>query len=149
VAAGGRFFRAGHPLAQRFQAVLERGPSLHLWTRFQCLGLFAEVFAAEFEQARSWGRLALTARDRFDHWAAGVSEPELRKASVEELARRCGCSARHFSRLFRARFGLSLSEARFPKGLKLERDAAVVVPARPPPGAVGASDTLEAVVSRS
>jgi AraC-like DNA-binding protein len=106
-APGGRFLRADHPCAQRFQALLDRATNRRLWTRFQCISLFADVFAPELEQVRAWGSLALTARDRFDHWAATVSEAEIQCASLGDLAKRCGCSPRHFSRLFRVRFGLS------------------------------------------
>jgi AraC-like DNA-binding protein len=37
-----------------------------------------------------------------------LSETELLEHSPAELARRCGCSVRHFNKLFRAHFGISL-----------------------------------------
>jgi transcriptional regulator GlxA family with amidase domain len=50
----------------------------------------------------------ITARERFRELIGRIPASELERQSAEELARQCGCSERHFSRLFREHFGHSL-----------------------------------------
>lgn len=114
----GRVFRAGHPWAQRFQALVLRSEEDGVGTRFQLLGLFAEVFGAELARIPEWGRLELKPGDRFECWAATVTEEELERGSLPEFAARCGCSQGHFARLFRARFGRPLRNS---AALQVER----------------------------
>ena len=45
------------------------------------------------------------ARKRFDEIVARMPDADLIRYSSEELARLCGCTPRHFNRLFRIRFG--------------------------------------------
>ncbi|HLH52076.1 MAG TPA: AraC family transcriptional regulator [Verrucomicrobiae bacterium] len=45
------------------------------------------------------------ARKRFEEMVARMPDSELIRYSSEELARLCGCTPRHFNRLFRIRFG--------------------------------------------
>jgi AraC-like DNA-binding protein len=52
-----------------------------------------------------WG---LSAQDRFEALIREISSAEWQSLTNEELARRCGCSRRHFSRMFKQRFGCSL-----------------------------------------
>ncbi|MCX8154840.1 MAG: helix-turn-helix transcriptional regulator [Verrucomicrobiae bacterium] len=50
------------------------------------------------------------AEKRFHELMASLSEPELLRYTPRELAARCGCSPRHFARLFHAHFGCSVRE---------------------------------------
>ena len=48
------------------------------------------------------------AQDRFELLIREISSAEWQSLTIEELVRRCGCSRRHFSRMFRERFRCSL-----------------------------------------
>ena len=50
------------------------------------------------------------AMDRFARLLSGMLEDELLAKRIEDLARECGCSVRHFNRIFRRHFGLSLHQ---------------------------------------
>jgi len=52
----------------------------------------------------------LTAGKRAELLFRQLSEAELLEQSPSELAVRCGCSVRHFNKLFRGRFGVSLRD---------------------------------------
>jgi AraC-like DNA-binding protein len=47
---------------------------------------------------------------KFAELVAGVPESELLRHSAQQLARRCGCTARHFRRLFAGRYGVALKQ---------------------------------------
>jgi len=79
-----------------------------LLLRCQMLHLTATVFSEEISRSNS-GRSAVTTVDeRFRQLIAEVTDDEFIEGSPEEMARLCGCSLRHFSRLFRRHFSVSL-----------------------------------------
>jgi AraC-like DNA-binding protein len=53
--------------------------------------------------AKSWDG---GARERFEEIIARMPDAEFIQHSSQELARLCGCTSRHFNRLFRIRFGV-------------------------------------------
>jgi AraC-like DNA-binding protein len=73
-----------------------------------------------------------SAGEKFTEMVARVPESEILRRSVTELAHECGCSERHFRRLFAKRFGVSLLrrqiEWRIEKARRLlmETDAKVI-----------------------
>jgi transcriptional regulator GlxA family with amidase domain len=74
----------------------------------------------------------LTAKQRFELLAKQMVKSEFQYQSPEELAKRCGCGVRHFSRLFRSYFGRSLVPKRIElclhkaKQLLEESDAKII-----------------------
>jgi AraC-like DNA-binding protein len=75
---------------------VERARALALAVRF-----LTESMPACSSELRHGG----AARERFDEIIARMPDAELIQHSSEELARLCGCTTRHFNRLFRIRFG--------------------------------------------
>jgi AraC-like DNA-binding protein len=66
------------------------------------------VFGARLRNPREGGSLALSAQRRLQVLLDHLTEEEFLGGSLEELAEYCGCSPRHFSRLFRHLFKVSL-----------------------------------------
>ena len=103
-----RFLPSTHPIAQQFAASVTRpvrDDDLH--HRVDALGIVAAVF--QEEMARHQPSLApnTSAPDRFQKIIASMPETEFINHTPEELARLCGCSPRHFNRLFQRQFGVS------------------------------------------
>mgnify|MGYP003872430987 CR=1 FL=1 len=104
-----RNFLPGHPLAESFARLKARAEAeTALSRRCQLLQLFAEALAEDLRHPQPPRRAAQPAQERFKQIMAAFSEQELLQIQPEELCLRCGCSMRHFTRLFRAHFGQSL-----------------------------------------
>ena len=102
-----QFLPSTHPLAQQFAAIVPALAEEHpLPLRVAALGLVAAVFEGEMASHRPPKARGSTAQERFARMIVRMPETEIINHTPEELARLCGCSPRHFNRLFREQFGL-------------------------------------------
>jgi AraC-like DNA-binding protein len=100
---------AAHPAARHFAQVSEEAGGRHgLWVRCRILEVTALVFQKEIGVPLARTRGFLPASKRIRVFLNQLTEAEIMDLSPMELATRCGCSVRHFNRLFAANFGLSL-----------------------------------------
>jgi AraC-like DNA-binding protein len=128
-----RIFPANHPVAVRFAELSARSQTENgLLQRCAMLQLVGMVFARELSRARASKRSRLSASKRIKVLMHHLTEEEFLRASSEELAACCGCSLRHFSRLFLQTLGISLrarqTELRLMKAQRLlaETDSRIV-----------------------
>lgn len=75
--------------------------------RLRLLQCLAEVFGPDLPSAAARQSLSPSAAQRFETLMNQLTESELMDFTPSQLARRCGCSLRHFGRLFCSRFGES------------------------------------------
>jgi len=97
-----------HPVTLKFTALANsslRPDSLA--QRVEALSLVAALFDEEIARHRSPASPGTSAQDRFTELVARMPDTELIRYSPGQLARLCGCSVRHFNRLFRDSFGTS------------------------------------------
>ena len=113
------FLPKAHPFAVRFSEIcrLQRGNALV--SRLRLLQLFAELIEDELQQAADVEPVLSDSRARMRHLVQQIPEAVLMRCSVSELSEKLFCSQRHFSRLFREEFGVSLREKQ--TKLRLER----------------------------
>jgi AraC-like DNA-binding protein len=100
---GARHFPAASPVARQFAELrgkISQVPTLA--QRCHLLQLFAQALNLVPAHLRP-DRLA-QAGEKFQALINRLSERELSRYSVIELARMCGCSTRHFNRLFHLHF---------------------------------------------
>lgn len=96
-------------LAQHFMATCAtKAPANSLARRCQLLELAGAIFAEELSTRGPRSQRIASARDRFRELIQQMTEAEFLDHRPEELAARCGCSQRHFSRLFRRHLGVSI-----------------------------------------
>ena len=115
-----RHLPAGHPVAEQFAALCATtAQNKPLLERCQALLLAAALFAPYLATAMKSNISLATAPERFMEMMQKMPEIEILNYSPAELARRCGCSLRHFSRLFHAHFGGSIRAKQ--TGLRLEK----------------------------
>jgi AraC-like DNA-binding protein len=115
-----RHFPADHPIAAQFMALsrqAEKGNGLAL--RCQLLQVVAEVFARDLARASAPERSSLSANKRIKVLMQHLTEEDFLNSFPAQLAAYCGCSLRHFSRLFRQSFGVSFRERK--KELRLSK----------------------------
>ncbi len=105
-----RHFSAGEPAAQKFARLAAQKKRDCLSSRSAMLQLWAsaitDLLPAQTVAAVGGSQL----RDRFRELIGKMSEAELATRSLPELAEQLHCSERHFSRLFRTEFGVSLRQ---------------------------------------
>ncbi|MCG3147975.1 MAG: HTH-type transcriptional activator RhaR [Verrucomicrobiae bacterium] len=125
-----RRFDSTTVMAQQFANLSQ--PEVHpLHRRCQMLQLAAPILSEHLPTTAKPERI-LPAKARFEQLFQKISEAELQYRKPEDLARLCGCSVRHFSRLFREHFGHSLTpkktELRIQKAQQLlvESDAKII-----------------------
>src|ERR1043166_3612165 len=101
-----------HPSSMVFSDVATYGSNStgSLLLRCQMLHLTAAVFSEEINRHHSSLSTATTVDERFKQLISEMADKEIVEQSPEELARTCGCSLRHFSRLFLRHFQVSLRE---------------------------------------
>ena len=102
-------FSSAHPAARLFARL--GGISLsqnRLLERCHALEIVALLFNENLAPAPSPDALARSTSVRFAELIESMPEVEILNQPPVELARRCGCSLRHFTRLFRGHFGLSV-----------------------------------------
>ena len=104
-----RLLPASHPIARDFfELCAHTGTVSGLLARCQMLELVGKFFARDLMPARSAETTTLSATKRIKVLLDHLTEEEFLNASSDELAAYCGCSPRHFSRLFLQHFGVSL-----------------------------------------
>jgi hemolysin activation/secretion protein/AraC-like DNA-binding protein len=104
--ASARVLPADHPAVGAFAALLGRGglrPSLAL--RGELLEIVGAIFDTELARHQSVPAYTTPACRRFHELIVRMPETELVQHHPQELARLCGCTVRHFGRLFRDAFG--------------------------------------------
>ena len=107
-AGAANFLPTTHPLAERFAVLVTGGEARQgLVYRAEVLGWVAAFFSEFLASADVHPESAQSARDRFLRIICQMPDLEVIHHSPEQLARFCGCSARHFNRLFREHFGES------------------------------------------
>src|SRR5882672_6323422 len=128
-----QFLSAGHPAAQYFSAIVSlplAGNSL--LQRCEGLRLAVSFFLEELTSHKPPPSSSPYALHRFRQIIQQVPDQEVLQYTPEQLAQLCGCSPRHFGRLFRKHFGVSLrarqTELRLlmARHLLLDSDAKVV-----------------------
>lgn len=122
-----RFLPSTHPVSQQFAAMTESPRHENgLGERIDALGVVAAVFDISLAGHRVTVPHGRSAGQRFQQLVASMPDSELINHSPEELARLCGCSPRHFNRLFQKRFGISArtrqTELRLLKASRLLRE---------------------------
>ena len=104
-----RFFEATHPLTPAFaELCAQPKPVNELVARALLLRLAGLSFGTEFQAGAMTVPETDDSRRRFLTLLQRMSEAELHGHSLSELAVMCGCSERHFSRLFQGHFGINL-----------------------------------------
>lgn len=101
------------PISLLFQKLADTaGEKLDLLHRTQAMQLLGEFFRANaFPPTSPLAQTGeLGAAESFEKLIQSMPESALLEASSEDLAEKCGCSQRHFSRLYAARFGQSLKQ---------------------------------------
>ena len=103
-----QFLPSTHPANRQFAALIESGLKPYsLAQRIEVLSLIAAVFDQDMSRHHAPVSLGTTALNRFHQLIAQMPDSEIINHSPEQLARLCGCSPRHFNRLFRKHFGAS------------------------------------------
>ncbi len=121
-----RHFPAAHPVAQEFAALCAGQPSAHRpFQRCRLVHLIASIFGPEAPPPAPV-RAKAGSYQRFEEILQRMPDAEIAGRPVAELAKLCGCSARHFGRLFRKGFGVSVrakqTELRLQKARQLLAD---------------------------
>jgi AraC-like DNA-binding protein len=104
-----RLLPASHPVAVQFAELCEHAETQNgLLLRCEMLELVGRTFARDLAPADKVGVSTLSATKRIRVLLEHLTEEEFLNASSDELSAYCGCSPRHFSRLFLQHFGVSL-----------------------------------------
>lgn len=124
-------FAGGEPAAQRFARLAAQSQRDGLSGRSALLQLWASSIACLLPAGETT-LATCNLKDRFRQFVAKLSEAELAVRSLTELAGQLHCSERHFSRLFREEFNISLrarqTELRLQRARQLltESDAKII-----------------------
>lgn len=103
-----QFLPSAHPISEEMTRLLQRQPpDSELVKRGEALVLALRVLTRAMPSLDPLEHRAAAARDRFCEVISRMADIELIRHTSEELARLCGCTPRHFNRLFRAHFGES------------------------------------------
>ena len=103
-----QFLPSTHPVTQRFAAIVGSGTKHQsLSARAEVLGLVTAVFGEKPALHRPPPKLSTSALPRFQQLIAKMPDMEIINHTPDQLARLCGCSPRHFNRLFHRHFGVS------------------------------------------
>lgn len=100
-------FPANEPAAQKFTRICGQKQRDCLSSRSAMLQLWASAISSLLPAHDPAGG-GVQLRDRFREFIGKMSESELATRSLSELAGQLHCSERHFSRLFREEFNISL-----------------------------------------
>jgi AraC-like DNA-binding protein len=111
-----------HPVAQQFAALCAPGEMKEdLLKRGEVLCLGISFFLQRPGHRPAAPVLDAPGQCRFLQIIGKMQDMELIQYTPEELARLCGCSPRHFFRLFRKHYGVSVGERRTELGLNKAR----------------------------
>jgi AraC-like DNA-binding protein len=123
-------FHAGDPVGQKFSRLVAQPRRESLAMRTALLQLWSQAVSGVLS-APAVEDSSHKLRERFRHLVAQMPDAELVTSSLPELAGQLHCSERHFSRLFRAEFGVPLrkrqTELRLQRACQLLADANVKV----------------------
>ena len=104
-----RLLPVSHPIAKQFAELCAQAESQSgLLLRCEMLELVGKTFARDLAPTGKAEAATLSATKRIRVLLEHLTEEEFLNASSDELAAYCGCSPRHFSRLFLQHFGVSL-----------------------------------------
>jgi AraC-like DNA-binding protein len=102
------FLPADHPVSLSMTAVLNAQPMVQgMVTRAENLILALKILTGFMSLPQASPEVTRSAHDRFQQLVAAMPDVALITQTPEELARLCGCTTRHFNRLFRTAFGHS------------------------------------------
>jgi hemolysin activation/secretion protein/AraC-like DNA-binding protein len=128
-----QFLTSTHPVATQFTDMLSHAAGHEgLFLRCEVLFLVATYFAEDLSRSRPPATKSTFALHRFRQIIQQMPDSELIRHAPEDLARMCGCSVRHFGRLFRRHFGAAIRakqiELRLLKARQIlaERDSKVI-----------------------
>jgi len=115
-----RTFPATDPVAREF-AGLVANPGWQRGFLFRCriLHLVAMIFGDAVPAASRAAKSRVSTQRRFEEIISGIPDTDLMQYSSEKLAEMCGCSLRHFRRMFRKQFRTSIRAKQ--TELRLER----------------------------
>jgi len=102
-----QFLPSTHRLSQRFGALQTQSGQHQLAERAEMLGLAVELLGESIDRLDSAPQPRSSAEARFEQIISKMPDTELLHYTTGQLAQLCGCSLRHFHRLFRNRFGQS------------------------------------------
>lgn len=106
-----RRFPTAHPSASEFAALVdERSSRSFLEARRRMIAVVIAALESEMAKYQFQQEDHTDAGVRFRRMISSMPASEIQNEPVPELAGRCGCSERHFSRLFRDHFGYSIRE---------------------------------------
>jgi hemolysin activation/secretion protein len=103
-------YSAAEPPAQKFTRLAAQRQRDCLSSRSTMLQLWAASISHLLPPVNTTTGELIQLRDRFRELIGKMSEAELATSSLQELAEKLHCSERHFSRLFREEFKISLRE---------------------------------------
>ena len=118
-------------VSRLFQEVVEASPRDGLLQRVRMLSVASQIFGPKAAKAALANGETASAESRFEELMQQVPEAELLSQPPIKLAEHCHCTPRHFSRLFRKHFGVSVrakqTELRLKKAgqLLLETDVKI------------------------
>ncbi len=102
------FLAADHPVSVSMAAVLNAQPAVQdMITRGENLILALKILGGLMSVLPALPEVTRSAHDRFQQLVSGMTDVVLITHTPQELARFCGCTTRHFNRLFRTAFGQS------------------------------------------
>ena len=108
-----RFLPADHPAAVRFgEMIMPARSSQGLLQRCDALCLAISFFAEHIPRQPSPPTKTVFALHRFRELIHQMPDQHLLNHTPQELAQICGCSVRHFGRLFRRHFGIPFRRKR-------------------------------------
>jgi AraC-like DNA-binding protein len=114
-------FPGRHPMVEQFTALTRQaGADDHLAARCAMVHMSVSHLCGAGSASPAPTRTELNAANRIEALVRRIPAAEFQSISASKLARECGCSVRHFSRLFKARFGVTL----LPKQIDLRLDRA-------------------------
>ena len=99
---------ADHPVGRQYAALVEQNPvGNDLFQRCRVLDILAGFFGDDLKRQRPPATPSTCAFKRFQQLIEHMSDQEITHYTPRQLAELCGCSLRHFSRIFRDHFGSS------------------------------------------
>ena len=115
------FYAAKEPLAQKFTRLTALSQRDALPARLALLQLWASCLTRLLPAFSPAGIGRNKLRQQFRQFFSRLSEKELATSSLADMALELNCSERHFSRMFREEFGVSLRDCQ--NELRLQRAA--------------------------
>lgn len=103
-----RIIPASHPVAKDFGSLANTSKRRSFFYRCRILHLVAIIFGDALPNANPPRSNVTTTLARFEDIISRIPDADLINYSSEKLAEMCGCSLRHFRRMFRKQFKTSI-----------------------------------------